>query len=352
MSPNKYEPGAIRRQSFSSGREGLFQMKLLSYLAIFCALSVSGYGEMPQFYKSVNSVTWLVQNIDVVKPGWVALGMSDIQEYPNIAMTGQDHGKPIKMWAWEMTGHLGNLTVNMIQPAEGQLNAWNDFLGKHGDGIFSIVHEVASPSEMNKEIKRMRGLGVGVLQQLSFDRDGKQVTYTYFDTESQGKYVLGLVYWPGGAPAAGTPGMVNHLAPVVRELGPVSAYWQKLGFPAFRAEHATPRQDSTYRGNPLWFAFDVGYQDYDQFSYEWIAGPATPANIYADFLKAHGEGIQHLGMPVEDLNKAVGEYEKLGYHVWQSGAWGDVGKKDSGQYDYMDTNSIGGVAIELIHAYK
>ena len=78
----------------------------------------------------------------------------------------------------------------------------------------------------------------------------------------------------------------------------------------------------------------------------------TPPNIYADFLNKHGEGIQHLGLPVDDLSKAVAEYENLGYHVWQSGAWGDVGKKGSGQYDYMDTDSIGGVVVELIHAYK
>jgi len=63
----------------------------------------------------------------------------------------------------------------------------------------------------------------------------------------------------------------------------------------------------------LWFAFDVGYQNYTQFTYEWIAAPATPPNIYADFLKAHKEGIQHLGMPVDDLSKAVSNYEKLGY---------------------------------------
>ena len=156
---------------------------------------------MPACYKSVNSVTWLVQNVDLAKQGWIALGLSDIHEYPDVVLTGQDHGKPVKMWAWEITGHLGNLTVEMIQPAEGQLNAWNDFLGKHGDGIFSIVHEVKSQAEMAKEIKRMHALGVGVLQQLSFERDGKRVTYTYFDTEPQGKFVLGLVYWPGGAPA-------------------------------------------------------------------------------------------------------------------------------------------------------
>jgi hypothetical protein len=327
-------------------------MKRLSYFALFCALAGTGYGEMPNCYKSVNRVTWLVQNVDLAQQGWIPLGLSDIHQYPDVMLTGEYHGKPVKMWAWEITGQLGNLTVDMIQPAEGQLNAWNDFLGKHGDGIFSIVHEVASQAEMAKEIKRMRALGVGVLQQVSLDRDGKRVTYTYFDTEPEGKFVLGLVYWPGGAPAAGTPGKVSHLAPVIRESESVSAYWQKLGFPAFRMEHATPRQDSAYRGKPLWFAFDVGYQDYDQFSYEWIVAPATPPNIYADFLKAHKEGIQHLGMPVDDLSKAAADYEKLGYHVWQSGAWGDVGKKDSGQYDYMDTDSIGGVSVELIHAYK
>jgi catechol 2,3-dioxygenase-like lactoylglutathione lyase family enzyme len=327
-------------------------MKLLGFLALACTFTGLGFGEMPAYYRSVNSVTWLVQNIDVVKPGWVSLGLSDVHEYPDVVLTGQDHGKPVTMWAWELTGHLGDLTVNMIQPAEGQLNAWNDFLGKHGDGIFSIVHEVPSQAAMSQEIARMRGLGVGILQQLSFERDGKRVTYTYFDTAPGGKFVLGLVYWPGGAPAAGAPGKVNHLGPVIRESASVSAYWQKLGFPAFRMEHATPRPDSTYRGQPLSLTFDVGYQHYDQFSYEWIVAPPAPPNIYADFLKAHGEGIQHLGVPVDDLQKAVAAYEKLGYHVWQSGAWGDVGKKDSGQYDYMDTNSIGGVAVELIHAYK
>jgi hypothetical protein len=327
-------------------------MRILSFFALVCALAGNGYAQMPDFYKTVNRVTWLVQNVDLAKQGWIQLGLSDVHEYPDVVLTGEDHGKPVKMWAWEATGHLGNLTVDMIQPAEGQLNAWSDFLGKHGEGIFSIVHEVPSREAMDKEIKRMRSLGVGVLQQVSFDRDGKRVTFTYFDTEPEGKFVLGLVYWPGGAPPAGPPGKVSHLAPVIREASPVSAYWQKLGFPAFRMEHATPRQDSTYRGNPLWFAFEVGYQNYTQFSYEWIIPPMTPPNIYADFLNKHKEGIQHIGMPVDDLNQAVAEYEKLGYHVWQSGAWGDVGKKDSGQYDYMDTDSIGGVVVELIHAYK
>ena len=110
-------------------------MKLLSCFALLCVLSADAYAEMPNYYKSVNRVVWLVQNVDRVKAGWVPLGLSDIHEYPDVVLTGQDHGKPVRMWGWEITGHLGNLMVEMIQPAEGQLNAWNDFLGKHGDGI-------------------------------------------------------------------------------------------------------------------------------------------------------------------------------------------------------------------------
>ena len=138
---------------------------------------------------------------------------------------------------------------------------------------------------------------------------------------------------------------------MIQESESVSAFWQKLGFPAFRMEHAPPREDSQYRGKPLSLAFDVGYQHYDQLTYEWIIKPTTPTNINADFLKTHKRGIQHFGMPVDDLEKAVAAYEALGYHVRQSGAWGDVGKKDSGQYAYMDTDSRGGVSVELVHAY-
>lgn len=322
-------------------------------IAFFLLLNVCA-AEMPNYYKNVDRVVWLVQNIDKVEPAWVALGLSDVKKYPNIEFRGQYHGKETTINAWEVTGHLGNLTIEMIQPAEGELNAFNDFLSRHGDGIFAIVHAVPSQQAMTSEIQRMQGLGVGILQQLTCIRNGTPVTFTYFDTEPQGKFVLGLIYGASAGSSVKTDNQgikVSHIAPVIRESVPVSAFWQRLGFPAFRMEHATPRKDSRYMGKPLWLTFDVGYQDYTQFSYEWIIPPAEPPNIYADFLKAHHEGIQHIGLPVEDLGKAISHYEKLGYHVIQSGAWGHVGEHGSGQYAYMDTNKTGGVSVELLHAY-
>jgi hypothetical protein len=44
-------------------------------------------------------------------------------------------------------------------------------------------------------------------------------------------------------------------------------------------------------------------------------------------------------MLIDDLPKSIAAYEKLGYHVHQSG----------GNYAYMDTDSAGGISVELIH---
>jgi len=326
-------------------------MKLLSYVAMLLIFIGTSSAEMPDCYKSVNRVTWIVANVDHARDGWISLGMTDIHEYPETHYRGQYRGSPITILAREITGHLGQLTVDMIQPGAGQQNAFTDFLQNHGDGIFSIVHAVSSEEEMVREVKRMGRLGVNVLQQVTLEKEGTLVTLTYFDTAPEGKLTIGLIYRRGATPQGSAKQMVSHLAPVIHDSESVSMYWQKLGFPALSMEHATPREDSRYHGKPLWFAFEVGYQHYTQFGYEWIIPPSTPPNIYEDFLKEHGEGIQHIGIPVDDLPLAVAKYEKLGYHTLQSGAWGDVGKKDSGQYSYMDTDSIGGVSVELIHAY-
>src|SRR5215813_2579669 len=129
-------------------------MKLLRCVVVMLCLVQTCKAQLHSFYKTVNRVTWVVENIDKVRPAWAALGLSDIQEYPNIQLTGQFRGKPVTIYAWQITGHLRNLTVDMIQPAEGQINAYTNFLAKHGDGILSIVHEVPSREASEKEILR------------------------------------------------------------------------------------------------------------------------------------------------------------------------------------------------------
>src|SRR5688572_7666390 len=110
--------------------------------------------QTPQLYTTVNRVVWVVENIDRVRRAWQSFGLSGIQEFPNIRFEGRYHGEPATIYAWQITGRLGNLTIDMIQPAEGQHNAYTEFLDSHGDGILAIVHEVPSRSALDAEIAR------------------------------------------------------------------------------------------------------------------------------------------------------------------------------------------------------
>ncbi len=322
-------------------------MSFLKGCAVFTALASTCFAQLPDLYKKIGRVTWVVRSIERPVQGWTALGLTDIRDFGEFTFRGEYRGKPGTWAARGVTGNLGSLAIDMLEPAQGD-NAFHAFLAAHGDGVFSIVHEVANLGEMAKEVARMRSLGVAVLQTASVGNGGP--VFTFFDTEPEGKYVLGLAYWPDRAPATSATQKVSHIAFVIRDPASVSAYWEKLGFPAMPVSHASPREDSRYRGKPLLLPFDVGWHSYSQPGFEWIVPPQNPPNCYADALKIHGEGVHHLGLPVDDLDQATAAYGKLGYSILQSGAWGEAGKKNSGRYAYMDTDAIGGVTAELIRA--
>lgn len=324
-------------------------LRLFALPALFAMLSAAGV--LPAFYQKVDRVLWVVGSLDRPSQEWTKLGMTAVHHYSRIALEENSGGNARSSHIRLTTGHLGSLTVDFIEPGS-DASPFDAFLSRHGDGIFAILHPVPDAAALTRETDRLARLQVPVLARFTIRRDNASMNVTLFDTESRGKYVLGLVYWQGGAPVNREPVMVSHIAPVIRQADPVSAFWTKLGFPPLTLAHATPRDDSRYRGKPLLLAFDVAWQRHTEFTYEWIIPPAAPPNIYVDYLKRHGEGVQHLGLPVDDLEAAIARYAKLGYSVWQSGAWGDLGQKNSGRYAYMDTDASGGVCAELIHANR
>jgi catechol 2,3-dioxygenase-like lactoylglutathione lyase family enzyme len=325
--------------------------RLLQYGTVLILMLSVCQAQTPDFYKKIARVTWVVKSLDRPLEGWTRLGLSNVHRLGPLAYKGKYHDQAISGTLRMATGQFGALTVDMVQPPATS-EAYNSFLARRGDGVFSIVHEVTNSEAMSKELERMRALGVEVLEQVEFEIDNHPVSFTFFDTEPKGKYVLGLVNWPGGAPAASATDRPSHIAFVVREMESVSAFWASIGFPAVKLVHASPRDDGTYHGKPLLLPFEVGWDNHTRPGAEWIVPPQTPANCYNDFLTIHGEGVQHVGVLVEDLEQGVAEYRQLGYQVLQTGAWGENGKKGSGRYAYMDTDSIGGVSVELIRAIK
>ncbi|MFA5468876.1 MAG: VOC family protein, partial [Sphaerochaetaceae bacterium] len=68
--------------------------------------------------------------------------------------------------------------------------------------------------------------------------------------------------------------------------------------------------------------------------------------IYTDFIAKHGYGLQHLGIYVNDIEKALEEAKKAGFSVIMEG--GGFGLDGDGYFAYLDTENEFGISYELI----
>jgi catechol 2,3-dioxygenase-like lactoylglutathione lyase family enzyme len=301
---------------------------------------------VPAPYDHVRGVVWVVHDLDSTISKLQAFGLTEVhRDVPN-KVDGTFRGAALSANIQHASARLGAFAIDFVQPGSSD-DAFSEFLKQHGDGIFALVSSVANDGDLKSQAKKMKDAGVSILEQVTVGGSA----LTFFDTEANGKYVLGLTTAPNLKSSSAGPA-VTHAGIDIQDSRAVSAYWQSLGWEPLSIAHATPREDSRYRGQPLLLSFDVAWYKRPLLTIEWIIPPSTPPNCYADFLKRHGQGIQHLGMTVPDLDVAVARYKELGYAVWQSGAWGDVGKKNSGRYAYMDTDRVGGVTIEIIQTYN
>ena len=319
------------------------------------AWSTFAFAQLPEFYKKVDRITWVVDDVERVAQGWKGIGFDQIQPAQTVVLDRTEfRGVPAKSTVKVAAGRIGQLQIRWIQPVDGK-NAYSDFLARHGGGIFSLVHRVPSKEALEAEIKRLASLGVRVLERGDVASSMGSVSYAYMDTEKEGKYSLGLIYVEGGtgaAPAApsSTSLRLSQFAFVANDTHAVSAYWTRLGFPEMSFTHS-PLRDIVYHGKTGQFDQELGWQRHGGIVYEWIL-PLRGPTAYLDHMKIHGEGLHHLAFDVEDIDAAAARLNGFGYPVVQSGAWGDNGKAGSGRFAYNDTESIGGVMVEFLWNFR
>lgn len=76
--------------------------------------------------------------------------------------------------------------------------------------------------------------------------------------------------------------------------------------------------------------------------------PLGGGSSWQQYLDQHGEGVQHLGFQVDDLDGEIQRMERLGYPILHRGRY----DSEDGDYVYFDTESKLGVTIELLHSDK
>jgi glyoxalase/bleomycin resistance protein/dioxygenase superfamily protein len=308
----------------------------------------------PDWYRSVASVHWIVKDLERIKQSWAKLGVPALADFGDVELTvkrGSDYASSRMRVAM---GVLDGVAIYWLQPLDAS-GVYAEFLKAHGEGIFSLNHQAPSRAALDAEVGRLQALGVGVLQSSDVDTGEGTLRIVHMDTAGEGKWVLGLVH--GSVPGAPTSGpalpfgaKLSQFAFVARDLKAVSAYWSRLGLPPIELSRS-PIGDRRYRGQPGTFEQEIGFQRHGAVAFEWIHSLAGPT-VYDDFLKAHGEGLHHLGLDVAEFDKAVQAWTAAGFPVAQSGTWGQIGKPGSGRYAYLDTEPAGGVYLEALGPHR
>ena len=344
-------PGEIRLEASSAGLPTRsITIQAAASPAVRAAQAPST--ALPAMYKSVHGLTWVVRDVRRSVAGWRKLGFGDVRVVGKAALADVRYrGRPAACTAQVADGHLGDVAVQWVQPIEG-CGAYADYLARHGEGVFSLVHRAPSREALQAEIDRLNALGVGTLQSETVPGRRGAATRVYFDTEPQGKYVLGVVQYPDGAEPDAAPAgrKVAQYAFTVRALAPVLDFWSRLGF-AERSVTHPPLWDLRYHQEPGAFDAELGWQRHGRVAYEWIL-PLKGPTVYLDQMSRHGEGFHHIAFEVDDLDAEVARWNALGFPFVQGGAWGEKGKPGWGRFAYQDTQALGGADVELLWNYR
>jgi hypothetical protein len=316
--------------------------------AAVASMAPMAAAEPPALYRTVASVHWVVKDLDAVKAHWSKLGIPVLGDAGRVTVAASGSRRvPVVLRA--AVARLGSVEVVWIQPQAGR-SAYSEYLARHGEGVFSLNYAPPDAAAGEAEVARLGGIGVAVLQRSEIEVGGARQSAVYLDTAAEGKYVVGLV--EGALPpvtaasAIPFPARLSQYALVVKSLEAVGDYWAKLGLPAMEVTHPT-LGDLVHRGRPGTFDQKLGWHRHGTITWEWIE-PLRGPTVYREFLERHGEGFHHFALDVPDMDAAIAAWAKAGATVTQSGSWGEKGRPGSGRFAYVETDTPGGVTIELL----
>jgi methylmalonyl-CoA/ethylmalonyl-CoA epimerase len=140
---------------------------------------------------------------------------------------------------------------------------------------------------------------------------------------------------------------INQIGIVVRDLEKaVEHYWKDLGIGPWVFITLGPGvKKLAYHGEPCPHVVKAAMAQIGALQIELLE-PVSGKSPHQDYLEQRGEGVQHLGIIVENLDQAAQEMKQLGYQEIMS-AEGFL-PNGEGAAIYFDTQSNLGTLLELI----
>ncbi len=130
---------------------------------------------------------------------------------------------------------------------------------------------------------------------------------------------------------------------VVEDLDKAIKYYEGLGIGPFEASKGPPSVGRTVHGKPAPDVKNASKQAQLAPGIRLeLVQPISGESAQREFLRKHGEGINHIAFHVDDLDKETAKLAKKGFKVIQGGS-----RPGFRRTAYFDTDKVGGVLIEL-----
>ena len=134
---------------------------------------------------------------------------------------------------------------------------------------------------------------------------------------------------------------LDHVGVIVKDMDKTIQYLSSLGIGPFEPLTDPALADKLFRGKPSDWKVKISLAKIGPVTLELIQ-PVEGKSAAKEFLKKKGEGIQHIAFAVDDLDREVAKLTKQGIEVMMSG------KIPGGKFAYLETDTIGGMIIELM----
>lgn len=328
-------------------------LKIVSLTWIFVLVAGFSMAQVNSVYKKVDHILWVVKDLKKVQKGWIEIGFSEIEELKKVKLVS--HGlKENKGTIKASIAHLGGANALWIQPISGE-TIFSKYLNENGEGAVALIHKVKDSEQLHELTQMLARANIGKIATYTLQTKTGDLKYTIMDTREKGKYYLGFVIdeRTGSNSFEGNNQLnmrFTQYAFAIENEIPVSDFWASAGLPELEITHGAVT-GKKYFGRSADFDMKLGWQRHGSIVYEWCI-PLKPPTVYADHIRMHGEGIQHFGFSVADIDETMDFFVQKGYKISMSGGWGEKGKKGSGRFAYVDLSSIGGMTLELLWNFR
>ena len=139
----------------------------------------------------------------------------------------------------------------------------------------------------------------------------------------------------------------HHVAVIVKDMEKAMEFYKSLGIGPFQPligpEGTVILTEKKIKGKPADYDIDLRHAEggVGGIAFEVIQ-PLEGETPVKEFLEKKGEGIQHIGFFVDDLDQETVKMAERGFTITQSGESPKV------KWAYFDTDKVGGVSIELM----